>query len=311
MTNIALSISQCFTRMMEVTELKPRSGADILRTFDDGLVITTCFAGVPAGRVKPIDYGIFIFCTAGNAQFDYDGQTIHLGPNDLFIIFAHAVMEHFMSSPDFDCREVWFSRGEMWDMNMYGKTNLSDLVALKQNPKVTLSEEEFAKLDTYFQLLCQNVREQAEKDNHAIVHSLFSTFILEILSLMRRHREQAAAAASSSGAKLHGKLLADEFVKLVEQSDGRLRRVEDFAEQLNVTPKYLSKLLMKTMARKPRTIIALFTLKAIENRLRYSDKTMQEIADELNFSSASAFGKYVREHTGMTPLEFRKKYQQK
>lgn len=297
--------------MVEIIELKPRSGADILRTSDDGLVITCRFAGVPAGRVKPIDYGIFIFCTAGNAQFDYDGQTIHLGPNDLFILFAHGIVENFMSSPDFDCREVWFSRGEMWDMNMYGKNSLSDLVALKQHPKVTLSEEEYAKLDTYYQLLCQNVREQAEKDNHAIVHSLFSTFILEILSLMRCHREQGAAAVSNAGAKLHGKLLADEFVKMVEQSDGRLRRVEDFAERLNVTPKYLSRLLMKTMARKPRTIIALFTLKAIENRLRYTDLTMQEIADDLQFSSASAFGKFVREHTGMTPLEFRKKYHEK
>lgn len=297
--------------MVEIIELKPRSGADILRTSDDGLVITSRFAGVPAGRVKPIDYGIFIFCTAGNAQFDYDGQTIHLGPNDLFILFAHGIVENFMSSPDFDCREVWFSRGEMWDMNMYGKNSLSDLVALKQHPKVTLSEEEYAKLDTYYQLLCQNVREQAEKDNHAIVHSLFSTFILEILSLMRCHREQDAAAVSNAGAKLHGKLLADEFVKMVEQSDGRLRRVEDFAERLNVTPKYLSRLLMKMMARKPRTIIALFTLKAIENRLRYTDLTMQEIADDLQFSSASAFGKFVREHTGMTPLEFRKKYHEK
>lgn len=297
--------------MVEIIELKPRSGADILRTSDDGLVITCRFAGVPAGRVKPIDYGIFIFCTAGNAQFDYDGQTIHLSPNDLFILFAHGIVENFMSSPDFDCREVWFSRGEMWDMNMYGKNSLSDLVALKQHPKVTLSEEEYAKLDTYYQLLCQNVREQAEKDNHAIVHSLFSTFILEILSLMRCHREQDAAAGSNAGAKLHGKLLADEFVKMVEQSDGRLRRVEDFAERLNVTPKYLSRLLMKTMARKPRTIIALFTLKAIENRLRYTDLTMQEIADDLQFSSASAFGKFVREHTGMTPLEFRKKYHEK
>lgn len=297
--------------MVEIIELKPRSGADILRTSDDGLVITCRFAGVPAGRVKPIDYGIFIFCTAGNAQFDYDGQTIHLGPNDLFILFAHGIVENFMSSPDFDCREVWFSRGEMWDMNMYGKNSLSDLVALKQHPKVTLSEEEYAKLDTYYQLLCQNVREQAEKDNHAIVHSLFSTFILEILSLMRCHREQDAVAGSNAGAKLHGKLLADEFVKMVEQSDGRLRRVEDFAERLNVTPKYLSRLLMKTMARKPRTIIALFTLKAIENRLRYTDLTMQEIADDLQFSSASAFGKFVREHTGMTPLEFRKKYHEK
>ena len=297
--------------MVEILELKPRSGADILRTSDGSLVITCRFAGVPAGRVKPIDYGIFIFCTAGNAQFDYDGQTIHLGPNDLFILFAHGIVENFMSSPDFDCREVWFSRGEMWDMNMYGKNSLSDLVALKQHPQVTLSEEEYAKLDTYYQLLCQNVREQAEKDNHAIVHSLFSTFILEILSLMRCHREQDAAAGNNAGAKLHGKLLADEFVKMVEQSDGRLRRVEDFAERLNVTPKYLSRLMMKTMARKPRTIIALFTLRAIENRLRYSDKTMQEIADELNFSSASAFGKFVREHTGMTPLEFRKKYHEK
>lgn len=297
--------------MVEIIELKPRSGADILRTSDDGLVITCRFAGVPAGRVKPIDYGIFIFCTAGNAQFDYDGQTIHLGPNDLFILFAHGIVENFMSSPDFDCREVWFSRGEMWDMNMYGKNSLSDLVALKQHPKVTLSEEEYAKLDTYYQLLCQNVREQAEKDNHAIVHSLFSTFILEILSLMRCRREQDAATGSNAGAKLHGKLLADEFVKMVEQSDGRLRRVEDFAERLNVTPKYLSRLLMKTMARKPRTIIALFTLKAIENRLRYTDLTMQEIADDLQFSSASAFGKFVREHTGMTPLEFRKKYHEK
>ena len=297
--------------MVEILELKPRSGADILRTSDGSLVITCRFAGVPAGRVKPIDYGIFIFCTAGNAQFDYDGQTIHLGPNDLFILFAHGIVENFMSSPDFDCREVWFSRGEMWDMNMYGKNSLSDLVALKQHPQVTLSEEEYAKLDTYYQLLCQNVREQAEKDNHAIVHSLFSTFILEILSLMRCHREQDAAAGNNAGAKLHGKLLADEFVKMVEQSDGRLRRVEDFAERLNVTPKYLSRLMMKTMARKPRTIIALFTLRAIENRLRYSDKTMQEIADELNFSSASAFSKFVREHTGMTPLEFRKKYHEK
>jgi AraC-like DNA-binding protein len=97
-------------------------------------------------------------------------------------------------------------------------------------------------------------------------------------------------------------------MELVEQSDGRIRRVEDFAQMLNVTPKYLSKLLMKTMNRKPSEMVTLFTLKAIENRLRYSDMTMQQIADELNFSSASSFGKFVKEHLGTTPLDFRKRY---
>lgn len=293
---------------MEIVELKPRSGADVLRTFDDGLVVSDRFVGMPAGRLRPMDYGILIFCTAGRAQFDYDGQTIHLQANDLFLFFARAVMDNFMCSPDFNCREIWFSRGEMWDMNMYGKNSLSDLVTLKQNPKVTLGKSDAAKLDTYYQLLCQDMREYAEPDNQSIVHSLFSSFILEILAIMRRSYNASVEEGTDAAGRLHGKLLADEFVKLVEQSDGRIRRVDDFAQMLNVSPKYLSKLLHRVMARKPSEIIALFTLKAIENRLRYSDMTMQQIADELHFSSASSFGKFVREHTDMTPLEFRKKY---
>ena len=296
---------------MEITELKPRSGEDVLRSFDDGLVIMNHFSGIPAGCVRPMAYGILVFCTAGQAQFDYDGQTVQLYPNDLFVFFARAVMENFMSSPDFDCREVWFSRGEMWDMDMHGKNSLSDLVTLKQNPKLSLCEADAAKLDIYYQLLCQNLRVYAQPENQAIVHSLFSTFLLETLAIMRRCQSVAAEESGDAAGKLHGQKLADEFVRLAEQSDGRVRRVDDYAEMLNVTPKYLSKLLHRTMGRKPSEIIALFTLKAIETRLRYTDKTMQEIADELHFSSASSFGKFVREHTGMTPLEFRKKYHDK
>ena len=292
---------------MEIFELQPRKGADVLRTCDDGLVLMEHFTGLPAGRVRPMNHGIFIFCTAGQARFDYDGQPIQLSRNDLFLFFAHGILENFMSTPDFDCREVWFSRGALWDMNMYGKGNLSDLVTLKQHSKVALTDADVAKLGTYFRLLCQNLRESACSDNREIVHSLFSTFLLEALAIMRRGYGEAAVAG---GGKLHGKLLADRFVELVEQSDGRLRRVEDFAAMLNVTPKYLSKLLMKTMNRKPSVIVALFTLKAIENRLRFTDLTMQQIADDLHFSSASSFGKFVKEHTGMTPLEFRQKYYQ-
>jgi AraC-like DNA-binding protein len=48
---------------------------------------------------------------------------------------------------------------------------------------------------------------------------------------------------------------------------------------------------------------------AIERRLRYTDMTMQEIANDLNFPHASFFGKYVKEHLGMTPLEYRRKFQ--
>jgi AraC-like DNA-binding protein len=60
--------------------------------------------------------------------------------------------------------------------------------------------------------------------------------------------------------------------------------------------------------RRPSTYIRLYTLKAIEHRLRFTDMTMPEIANDLNFPNPSFFGKYCKEHLGMTPLEYRMKY---
>lgn len=103
--------------------------------------------------------------------------------------------------------------------------------------------------------------------------------------------------------------LVDRFMQLVEQSDGRIRRVDQFASMLNVTPKYLSRMLKETMNRGPCDIIAMLTMKAIARRLRFTDMTIQQIANDLNFANPSFFGKYFREHTGMTPMEYRRKYQ--
>ena len=224
---------------------------------------------------------------------------------------AHSVVTNFMSSPDFNCRQIWFSRAELWNINMYSEVSLADLTYLKQHPKVHLSGEELSLLDDYFQLLCRRMRDQKPLLYSEIVRSLVSTMMLEMLCMIRRDKEQKAQAdfQEDNTSGFHRRRLADKFMRLVEQSDGRLRRVDDFANQLNITPKYLSTLLKETMSRRPSEMIKLFTLKAIERRLRFTDMTMQEIANDLNFPNASFFGKYVKEHLGMTPLEYRKKYQ--
>ena len=294
---------------MDIINLKPRKGEGALRIGDsDELVLMDNFGGFPAGRVRAWDHGIIIICTEGVAQFEYDEQTIKLCKNDLFLFMAHSVVEKFMSSPDFNCREVWFSRSEMWNINMFTQSNLGDLLPLKLNPKVNLSETDVALFDTYFQQLSYHMRNSSLTLYTDITHSIVSTFLLEVLSVLRRGYEQPAAKKQYNNG-LHGKKLADRFVQLAEQSDGRIRRVDEFAEMLNVTPKYLSKLLMESMNRRPSEMINFFTLKAIENRLRFTDMTMQQIADDLRFPNASFFGKYFKAHSGMTPMEYRAKYQ--
>ena len=40
--------------------------------------------------------------------------------------------------------------------------------------------------------------------------------------------------------------------------------------------------------------------------LRYSSCSIKEITQRMNFSSQSFLGKYFKEHTGMSPLEYRR-----
>ena len=289
---------------MEIQDLKPRSGSDTLRLGDsDELVVMENFGSLPQGEIRLNSHGLIVICTEGMAQFDYDGMQIQLRKNDLYLYMSHSVVTNFMSSSDFNCRQIWFSRSELWNINKYGEVSLSDLPYLKQHPVIHLADNDVKLLDEYFQLLCRRMRDPDPVLYANIVRSLVSTMMLEILCMMRRQKPEDKVATS-----VHRQRLANEFMRLVEQSDGRIRRVDDFASRLNVTPKYLSTLLKETMSRRPSEMIHFYTLKAIERRLRYTDMTMQEIANDLNFANASFFGKYFKEHTGMTPLDYRNKY---
>ena len=289
---------------MEIQNLKPRSGFDTIRLGDsDELVVMENFGSLPKGELSLDRHGLIVICTEGIAQFDYDGQQIRLHKDDLFLYMPHSVVTNFMSSSDFNCRQIWFSRGELWNINKYGEVSLSDLPYLKRHPIMHLTEDDVKLLDDYFQLLCRRMRDSSPVLYSNIVRSLVSTMMLEILSMMRRQEPENTVTTG-----VHRQRLANEFMRLVEQSDGRIRKVDDFANQLNITPKYLSTLLKETMNRRPSEMIHFYTLKAIEHRLRYTDMTMQEIANDLNFANASFFGKYFKEHAGMTPLDFRKKY---
>ena len=289
---------------MEIQNLKPRSGFDTIRLGDsDELVVMENFGSLPKGELSLDGHGLIVICTEGIAQFDYDGQQIRLHKDDLFLYMSHSVVTNFMSSSDFNCRQIWFSRGELWNINKYGEVSLSDLPYLKRHPIMHLTEDDVKLLDDYFQLLCRRMRDPRPVLYSNIVRSLVSTMMLEILSMMRRQEPENTVTTD-----VHRQRLANEFMRLVEQSDGRIRKVDDFANQLNITPKYLSTLLKETMNRRPSEMIHFYTLKAIEHRLRYTDMTMQEIANDLNFANASFFGKYFKEHAGMTPLDFRKKY---
>ncbi len=296
---------------MDIQDLKPRRGKDTYRIGDsDDLVVMESMDSVPSGSVCLQDHGILIFCTAGQTQFEYDGTVVRIQKNDFFLYMAHSTASNFLASSDFDCRQIWFTRSELWNIEIYNLISLADMSLLKLHPLVHLTDDDLKLCDTYFQLLCNRIKSPASTLTSYIVRSLLGTMMLELLSIMRRNAEQTVEQVRQEryNSSLHKKRVIDNFMRLVEESDGRIRRVDEFATQLNITPKYLSTILKEVMNRRPSTYIQLYTLKAIERRLRFTDMTMQEISNDLNFPNPSFFGKYCKEHLGMTPLEYRMKY---
>ena len=296
----------------------PRRGDDTLRIDDsDDLVVIENIGvlskggSLPESGVYSEKHAIIIICTEGMAQFDYDGQTIQLRKNDMFIyVMLRTVVSNFMSSQNFNCRQIWFTNSEAWSIDMHGNQSLADLIYLKQHPKVSLTDYDAAMLDAYFQLLCRRMRDRTLVLYTDIVRSLFSTMLLEVLAIMRGEMKLTTTSdeQGDTAPGIHRQRIADRFMQLVEQSDGRIRKVDYYANQLNITSKYLSTLLKETLNRRPSDMIHFYTLKAIKRRLRFTDMTMQEIAIDLKFANASFFGKYFKEHTGMTPMDFRKRY---
>ena len=296
---------------MEIQDVKPRKGSDTYRIGDnDDLVVMENMGTIPSGGVCLQNHGIIFFCTEGRAQFEYDGNVVQIQKNDMFLYMVHSTACNFLASSDFNCRQIWFTRSELWNIEIYNLISVADMSLLKLRPVVHLNDDDVKLCDTYFRLLCSRIKSSKSQLTSYIVRSLLGTMLLELLSIMRRNSEQLSEQLRQEGLNpsIHKKRIIDDFMRLVERSDGRIRRVDEFAAQLNVTPKYLSTILKEVMNRRPSTYIQLYTLKAIEHRLRFTDMTMQEISHDLNFPNPSFFGKYCKEHLGMTPLEYRMKY---
>ena len=289
---------------MDVLSLIPRHGKDTLRIGDSNeLVVMENFGSLPKGKLVLENHGLAVFCTEGMAQFDYDGRTIQLRKNGLFLYMAHSIAENFMASVDFNCRQLWFSQSEMYDMNIHSNTGLPDLVFLKNNPMVSLNEAQADLLDSHFCLLCRIMRDSDVPIYVDIVRSLAGSLMLKILSLLRGN-SNSKATISENSTSFHGRQLADRFIQLVEQSDGRIRRVDEFARMLNVTPKYLSRIVSRVAGKKALMVIQENVIAEAESLLKDGQYNVQQISDILHFPTPSYFCRYFRKATGMTPRAY-------
>ena len=83
--------------------------------------------------------------------------------------------------------------------------------------------------------------------------------------------------------------------------------VHFYADQLNVSSRYLSQVTRRMSGKTPKGIIDEYIVKEIERELTTTSRTVQEIANEFGFSSQAHLTKFFKKMKGTTPSQYRKK----
>ena len=103
----------------------------------------------------------------------------------------------------------------------------------------------------------------------------------------------------------HKTLVFRQFMKLVSENYTRHRQVFFYADQLCMSPKYLSKLVKEVSGKSAPEWIDAYVMLEAKHLLKYSDMPVKEIVFKLHFSNQTVFYKYFKAHSGMTPTQYR------
>lgn len=103
-----------------------------------------------------------------------------------------------------------------------------------------------------------------------------------------------------------GNLLVDSFQRLVEANCLKEKKLEFYAKELNISPKYLSSVVSRATGKKANSWISECVIDRTKKQLATTARTILQISEYAGFATSSEFCRFFKTHTRMTPLQYRR-----
>ena len=173
-------------------------------------------------------------------------------------------------------------------------------LSMLEKPCMQLSDKDFQLIDNLIRYIINLLQMDVSYKKEAVLSALSSLFYVLIGAWTSDSTTKQDNELSN-----RSKVIFDKFMRLVMEYHTQYRNVGFYADQLCLTPKYLSKLIKNATGRSAPEWIDSYVILEAKNLLKYSGTTIKEIVFKLNFPTQSVFYKFFKAHTGMTPTEYR------
>ena len=181
----------------------------------------------------------------------------------------------------------------------YEQTKLAQLLPFDTLDNVPLVQANRRQAATISDLLRKIEQEYLSDlaDRATVLHAYLQVLFVEA---KRLHQHLTTAHISEASY-----LLTKRFMLLVEAHYRSITSVAEYAAQLHVTAAHLNQTVKRTLNKTAHAVVQERVLLEAQRLLRYSDLSVAEIAQQLNFRDASYFGRFFKKQTGRSPHAFR------
>lgn len=236
-------------------------------------------------------------CLKGTAKVKVNFKEYDLKTNSVVVMMPNQVITILDKSEDFFvellCVSVDFIAGFPLPRNFEILFNIGHLSCMEVSSAI------MEDLIEYHRMIVKQHDQVNQPYRTEIVQGLLYTMLLEIMGLYSIQEKSSEAPSSRL------EEIANHFFELLRTHFKQERTVSFYADKLCITPKYLSSIIKKVTGATILSWIHESIIVESKMLLKTTDLTVLQISDELNFPNPSFFGKFFKEHTEMTPLEFR------
>lgn len=268
---------------------------------DDRMIIIDNSNVTDTLNTSPIksEWFVALLCIEGESTIYINNEMYSIHKNDILLCHPQTIFEHKITNLDFKYCGFCLSPEYVKQISLISSNSWNAILFIENNPIIALDENESSLFLQYYNLIRSKFETESQHHLKQLIDMLLQAFIYEFHDSMEKRIKIDPPQYNSADN------LFISFLDILVNSYPKQRSVSFYAEKLFVTPKYLSAICKEISGETASDLITRYVKKDIENLLKQPNKTIKEIANELDFANLSFFGKYVKRIFGVSPKEYR------
>lgn len=241
----------------------------------------------------------FLLCKQGSISLVMDDHLYKVKPGDLYVYPAFS--QTYIHSVTDDLQGV-VGRAD-FDFVLSSLDSIADTqshVYIRFHPLVSLTPTQYQCIDR----LIESMRKRKELRTRLepqIVAALVQAFCYEVIDAYITNSKEGIQSKKQT----RRDKIFQNFLVALHRNFYRHRDVAFYAEQQHLTPRYFSTLVHEVSGKTPLQWITLFVITEAKRLLSDPETSVKEVADKLNFTEQSFFGRYFKKYAGYAPSKYK------